>query len=148
MRSNKMEVLLVGTSQWSHRLAEFLEKRGYECIAVESAEEVRALFARRAISLVLGQLMPRDGWVSLLIDGVAGFPVNMYLCMKLEDKTLWLPAVKDGCSCWGSPALSPAELTQLLQQPRVQDRARGAQAAGSAESRRGNEKSKAFSAPF
>lgn len=94
-------------------LLDFLNKRGCRCAFAESRREARALLKAEPFELVLDAS-------SLLGDEplsgeIAGSNCTMFRCCRVENSTLWLPVLRGGEKCFGSPALRPREFAQTLE---------------------------------
>ena len=115
MADLKPRVLLIGeNAQGSSHLASRLEKRGCECRLATSSEEVFLMLRDHAFDLILGATSLRDGTLHSIMDLLEGSDTNLFYSYAVEDGCWWLPALRWGEKCFGSPALRPNEFVRLL----------------------------------
>lgn len=112
-----VDVLLVGESagSFSH-IVERLEKNGCRCRIANSYEEAQRLLTQETFELVLSVIAPRANAISLLADRLIGTHASVYYAQPVEDGCWWLPALRCGQRCFGTPALRPSEFAGLLGQ--------------------------------
>jgi DNA-binding NtrC family response regulator len=115
MNGNAPRALLAGENlSRSSCLVSSLQEMGVECISVASCGEAQALLETQAFDLVLSELCPPDGCAARLIQCLIGSSATMFYLFPVEDSCWWLPAVKQGQPCFGSPALRPHAFTEVL----------------------------------
>lgn len=109
-------VLLIGESDrsFSHIIRR-LEKHGCRCCFAGSYEQARELLARETFSLVLSVIPPRQNAISLLTDMLLGTEASIYYAQPVEDSCWWLPKLRQGVRCFGTPALRPSEFAAVLE---------------------------------
>jgi hypothetical protein len=119
-----VDVLLIGESvgSFSH-IVERLEKSGCRCRFANSYEEAQQLLADETFELVLSVIAPHANSISSLADRLVGTHASVYYAQPVEDGCWWLPALRLGQRCFGTPALRPSEfagvLGQLVQEVRT-----------------------------
>lgn len=78
--------------------------------------------------MVLTNTHLSDGTGWGLAMSLAGLPVSVFVCLPIEDGSLWLPTLEDGRICLGLPALLSSEFASSLEEmaarlhPEVQTR--------------------------
>lgn len=110
-----LRVLLIGESDrsFSH-ITRRLERHGCRCLFANSYEQAREILAQESISLVLSVIPPRENAMSLLTDMLLGTEASIYYAQPVEDSCWWLPALRQGERCFGTPALRPSEFATVL----------------------------------
>ena len=108
-------VLLIGESarSFSH-IALRLERHGCVCRFAESYEQARELIEKETFSLVLSVIPPRENAISQLTEKMIGTEASIYYAQPVEDSCWWLPALRQGERCFGTPALRPSEFANVL----------------------------------
>jgi len=115
MEDLKPRVLLIGESaQGCSLLSKRMEKRGCECNFVSSCLEALLRLDSQAFDLVLGPMRLRDGTLYSIIGFLEGSATTVFYSYAVEDGCWWLPALRRGQRCLGSPALRPSEFIVLL----------------------------------
>jgi hypothetical protein len=113
MSTKLVRVLLVGESaKGFSSLLQRLEKRGCECYVATSNLEATRLSVRHLFDLVL--CTDRMEGINALIASLIGSPTTLFSCYPVEDSCWWLPAVRHGEKCLGTPALRPSEFANVL----------------------------------
>lgn len=107
-------LLIVEHAQGSSHLASRLEKRGCECRLATSSQEVFLMLRDHTFDLILGATSLRDGTLHSMMDLLEGSGTNLFYSYAVEDGCWWLPALRRGQKCFGSPALRPNEFVRLL----------------------------------
>jgi|HubBroStandDraft_1064217.scaffolds.fasta_scaffold41372_3 hypothetical protein len=111
----KPRVLLIGESaQGSSYLASRLERRGCHCRLATSSEEVLAILRDDGFDIVLGAGSLLDQTLHSIMDILEGSGTSVFYSCAVEDGCWWLPALRWGEKCFGSPALRPNEFVALL----------------------------------
>jgi hypothetical protein len=113
MNHRCINVLLVGESaKGSSFLSRQLERHGCCCWFASSMQEALSLVDRHAFHLVLGTspMQQANPLLSLLGDS----DCNVFYSLPVEDGCWWLPLVRNGRKCLGTPALRPSEFVGLL----------------------------------
>ena len=115
MGFRKPRVLLIGeTINDSSYLAKRLEERGCECSFAKSYRESASLIRQREFDLVLSPGRLRDGSGYALIGQLSGSGTTLFYYYAVERGCWWLPALRGGQECFGSPALRSSEFVTAL----------------------------------
>ena len=115
MGFRKPRVLLIGeTINDSSYLAKRLKERGCECGFAKSYRESASLIRQREFDLVLSPARLRDGSGSALIGQLSGSGTTLFYYHAVERGCWWLPALRGGQECFGSPALRSREFVTVL----------------------------------
>jgi hypothetical protein len=115
LEPRRPKVLLIGeTPQGSSHLSKRLQGRGFECRFAFSHEEACSLLSAQGIDLVLSPLRLPGGSAFSLIALLEGSTTTLFYFEPVEDGCWWLPALRNGYNCFGSPALLPSEFVPLL----------------------------------
>ena len=80
-----------------------------------SSQEARALAAKQSFDLVLSEFGLRDGSSCPFTASLIGSNTTLLYSYPVEAGCWWLPAVKNGQSCWGCPAMRSAEFIGFLE---------------------------------
>jgi hypothetical protein len=127
MKDERLKALLIGESfLGSSHLAKHLQQRSCHCAYATSYETVRSLIQVRDFNLVLSPMRLRDESFFPLIDLLGGSDVTLFYCCPVELGGWWLPALRRGEGCFGSPALRPSEFVSALDEVLAQMRLSGA----------------------
>jgi hypothetical protein len=114
METRKPNVLLIGESAQGSSYLASLDKRGCECSFATSCREAFLLLRIREFDLVLSQMSLRDGTAYPLMSLLEGSTTTVFYSHAVEHGCWWLPALRRGEKCFGSPALRPREFVTLL----------------------------------
>jgi hypothetical protein len=115
MENRKPGVLLIGESrQGSSELSARMERLGCQCRFVSSCWEAQLVVRSRAFDLVLGPTRLPDGSLYSLMNLLEGSGASMFYSFAVEYGCWWLPALRRGQECFGSPALRSSEFMSLL----------------------------------
>jgi CheY-like chemotaxis protein len=115
MGFRKPRVLLIGeTINDSSYLAKRLEERGCHCSFAKSCQESASLLRQADFDLVLSSARLRDCGGAVLIDQLKGSGATLFYYYAVEQGCWWLPALRRGRECFGSPALRPTEFVTVL----------------------------------
>ena len=121
MESRKPSVLLIGeTAQGSSYLSIRMETRGCECSFASSCREAFLILRGRKFDLVLCPTTLRDGSLHSIMSLLEGSGTTVFFSCMVEDGCWWLPALRCGQKCFGSPALRPSEFVTLLDETNKQ----------------------------
>lgn len=108
-----VSVLLVGKSP---NLFSFiqgpLEKVGCQCYFAESPEEMGNLLSRTKLDIVLN--LNSEQSLCELIVLLAGLRVSVFHMLPVEEGCWWLPVIRNGEKCLGTPAFRPREFRGVL----------------------------------
>lgn len=115
MAANSPKVLLIA----EHRIGvSFLEAclNKWECEVhfVSSYKAATAFLSNEPFDLVLSQFRLRDGSSYPLAGLLVGSNTTLVYSYPVETGSWWLPAIKNGQSSWGSPAMRPSEFIVFL----------------------------------
>jgi CheY-like chemotaxis protein len=109
-------ILLIAASPLGvSSLVKRLNKWACEIHTCSSSQEARALVAKQSFDLVLSEFGLRGGSSCPLAASLIGTNATLLYSYPVETGCWWLPAVKNGQSCWGSPAMRPAEFIGFLE---------------------------------
>jgi hypothetical protein len=102
------------------------EKNACRCLFVHSYAEAKRLVQSRSFDLILSAIPPRNNAISSLAETLAGTRASVFYAHPVEDGCWWLPALRNGLQCFGTPALRPREFSSLLDQVVEEAQGRGA----------------------
>lgn len=125
-------LLIAGSPMGISFLAARLEKRACEIHFCSSCKEANGFVSNQRFDLVLGELRLWDRSSDPLAASLIGSRTTLVYSYPVETGCWWLPAVKNGQSCWGSLAMQPSEFIGFLDEILKEIRSR--QAASSEES--------------
>ena len=110
--TRKIKVLVVGDSP--HLFSSFrrLERLGCECHFAESHREVSALLSHTKLDIVLSLYTHQR--LSQMMALLAGRRVSMFYMLPVEEGCWWLPVLRNGENCLGTPAIRTTEFTYVL----------------------------------
>jgi len=119
MDSREARALLVGRRlSTDYRLLERVAKSGWTCAAAEAAQPAFELAGSKRFDLILSETNLPDGNFQDLMKLLAGSESSLYACMPVQDDCWWVPVIRNGQFCLGTPALRSREfceeLTQIL----------------------------------
>ncbi|HYB61536.1 MAG TPA: hypothetical protein VEH50_08665 [Methylomirabilota bacterium] len=116
MAPESPNILLIASSPLgTSSLVKLLNKWACEIHTCSSSHEARALVAKQSFDLVLSEFGLRDGNSCPLTASLIGTNATLLYSYPVEAGCWWLPAVKNGQSCWGSPAMRSAEFIGFLE---------------------------------
>lgn len=109
------KVLLIAESPMCVSFLEArLKKRACEIQFVSSCKEANASISSQRFDLVLSEFKLRDGSSCPLAASLVGSSTTLVYSYPVEAGCWWLPAIKNGQSCWGSLAMRPSEFIGFL----------------------------------
>jgi CheY-like chemotaxis protein len=109
-------ILLIAASPLGMRsLVKRLSRWACEIRTCSSSQEAKALVAKKSFDLVLSEFGLRGGSSCPLAASLIGSNATLLYSYPVEAGCWWLPAVKVGQSCWGSPAMRPADFIAFLE---------------------------------
>lgn len=115
MNDESIRVLLVGESRRSFfHLAKRLERLQCRCRTATSYPEAKRLIGEEKPDIVLSVVPAHQISVSMISKNLRGSKASFFYGHSVEDGTWWLPALRRGVECLGSPALRAAEFTGKL----------------------------------
>jgi len=113
MNSDCVKVLLLGESaKGSSYLLHRLRNWGCDCSVATSAAEARALVNDHTFQLILSTLPLRR--LDPLLDLLGESDCTVFFTCPVEDGCWWVPLLRHGQKCLGTPALLPSEFVALL----------------------------------
>lgn len=108
-------VLLVAeTLSGVSALASRLARLACEIQFAPSASAAVPLTERHPIDLILCEFRMRVGRFCPLVAALIGSPATLLYSYPVRTGCWWLPAVKNGQSCWGAPAMRSPEFIRFL----------------------------------
>ena len=115
MAATTPKILLIASSPMGVSfLAARLEKRACEIQFASSCQEASAFVSNQRFDLVLSELRMWDRSSDPLAASLIGSRATLVYSYPVETSCWWLPAVKNGRSCWGSLAMQPSEFIGFL----------------------------------
>lgn len=113
MNSDSVNVLVLGESaKGSSSLLRRLQNWGCDGSLATSTEEALALIGHHTFRLILSTL-PLHG-LDPLLGQLGESDCTVFFTCPVEDGCWWVPLVRHGQKCLGTPALLPSEFTELL----------------------------------
>lgn len=126
MASGMFNVLLIGmSSRGPSHLTKHLRKQGCQCEFASSCWEARSLLQSHHFDMVLSPMRLRDTSLFPLVELLEGSDVSLFYSCPVEVGSWWLPALRRGEKCFGSPALRPSEFVSALDEAIDEVRANG-----------------------
>jgi len=110
--TRKINVLVVGESPRLFSSFRRLERLGCECHFAESHREVSALLSHTKLDIVLSLYTQER--LSQMMALLAGLRVSMFYMLPVEEGCWWLPVLRNGENCLGTPAIHTTEFTYVL----------------------------------
>jgi DNA-binding NtrC family response regulator len=131
------KILLIATSPTGVSfLVARLKKWECEVHFASSYKEAHMFIGSKIYDLVLSEFRLSDGSSYPLTDLLIGSNTTLVYSYPVEAGCYWLPAVKNGQSCWGARAMRPGEFVAYLEEILKEIKSR--RAATSEESRAAN----------
>ncbi len=91
-----------------------LEQRGCICRLAASHEEAVRVIREDRFDLVLSQMTLGGSLSHPLMSLLEGSPTTLFFQLHVEDGSWWLPAIRNGQRCVGTPALHGREFMDVL----------------------------------
>jgi len=110
--TRKINVLVVGESPRLFSSFRRLERLGCECHFAESHREVSALLSHTKLDIVLSLYTQER--LSQMMALLKGLRVSMFYMLPVEEGCWWLPVLRNGENCLGTPAIHTTEFTYVL----------------------------------
>jgi hypothetical protein len=115
MDQGSIEILLLGeNADRPSYFSRWVENHGYHCWFARSTEDGLALLGRHAFRLILSTRPMRQ--TNPMVSQVGGSDCSVFYCYPVEDGCWWLPLMRHGQKCLGTPALRPCEFVNVLDQ--------------------------------
>jgi hypothetical protein len=109
----KVSILLVGESPHLFSfLQPPLEKIGCQCHFAESHQEVGKILSHTKLDIVLSLSTLQS--LSEMTAVLAGSRITMFHMLSVEERCWWLPVLRNGENCLGTPALRSTEFARVL----------------------------------
>lgn len=119
------KILLIAASPMGISfLATRLKKWACEICFASSCKEANAFVSNQRFDLVLSELRMWDRSSDPLAASLIGSRATLVYSYPVETGCWWLPAVKNGQSCWGSLAMRPSEFIGFLDEILTEIRSR------------------------
>jgi DNA-binding response OmpR family regulator len=120
---NGWKVLLLGAQRtWDYSLLAALKRWGCESSFATTPGSASKLFGEQEFDLVLSETRLSDSDGKNLLPRLAGSRASVFFFCPVEKSCWWLPILRRGKDCYGSPALRPvefaAELKSILRESR------------------------------
>jgi hypothetical protein len=109
--TRKINVLVVGESPRLFSSFRRLERLGCECHFAESHREVSALLSHTKLDIVLSLYTHER--LSQMMALLAGLRVSMFYMLPIEEGCWWLPVLRNGENCLGTPSIHTTEFTYV-----------------------------------
>ncbi len=111
--ARKVNVLLIGESSYLFSFCRSpLERAGCQCHFAESHEEISRLLRHTKLDIVLS-LKAHQG-LSAVMALLADSRVSMFYRLPVEEGCWWVPVLRNGENCLGTPAFRPSEFTSVF----------------------------------
>jgi hypothetical protein len=107
-------LLIAGSPMGISFLATRLKKWACEIHFASSCKEANAFVSNQRFDLVLSELRMWDRSCDPLAASLVGSNATLVYSYPVETGCWWLPAVRNGQSCWGSLAMRPSEFIGFL----------------------------------
>jgi hypothetical protein len=107
-------LVIAGNPKGISFLVARLKKRACDIHIASSCKEANTLVSSQQFDLVLSEFKLRDGSSYPLAASLVGSGSTLIYSYPLESGCCWLPAIRNGQSCWGSMAMRPSEFIGFL----------------------------------
>jgi hypothetical protein len=107
-------LLIAGSPMGVSFLTGRLKHWSCEIQYASSCKEAEAFVRNQQFDLILSEFRLRDGGPHRLADSLIGSRATLVYSYPVEAECWWLPAVRNGQSCWGSLAMRPSEFMGFL----------------------------------
>jgi len=113
--SSMIKVLLIGESpQLFFRCQKYLERNGCECEFAECEKSITKMLDQRQFDLVLNLHTTQGTRNPSLVELLSGLPTTLFYGLRVEVGYWWVPILRLGEECFGTPALRPGEFASAL----------------------------------
>lgn len=121
-----IRVLLVGEEPQECLVSRRLfERNGCQCHFAKSEGEVAELLIASEFDIVLSTHRISGGNLSRLVALLLGSRASLFYSLRVEEGYWWLPVLKLGKECLGTPAVRGGDFSYVLDQLLAQIRASG-----------------------
>ena len=117
-------LLIAGSPMGMSFLSARLKKLACEIHFASSCEEANGFVSNQQFDLVLSEFRLWDGSSYPLAALLVGSNTTLVYSYPVETGCWWLPAIKNGQSCWGSLAMRPSEFIGFLDESLKEIRSR------------------------
>jgi hypothetical protein len=115
--SGHVRVLLVGERpQEFFPSRQLAERNGCQCHFVKSRKEVTELQDLHKFDIVLGNFRIHGESIHWLAPLLAGSRANLFYSLRVEESYWWLPVLRLGKECLGTPAFRPGDFIRVFDQ--------------------------------
>jgi len=113
--SSMIKVLLIGDSpKLSFLCQKHLERNGCECEFADCEKSAWKMLGQRQFDLVLSLHTSQGTRSPILVELLSGLPTTLFYGLRVEVGYWWVPILRLGEECFGSPALRPGEFSSAL----------------------------------
>ena len=112
-----IRVLLVGEEPREFFLSrQLFERSDCQCHFAKSEQEIAQLLIATEFDIVLSTHRISGGSVHRLVALLSGSRATMFYSLRVEEGYWWLPVLRLGKECLGTPALRGGEFVHVLDQ--------------------------------
>jgi hypothetical protein len=112
---NNVEVLLVGDGCQAFSLSQrHLEKKDCRCHVAKSQGRLKDLVSQKQFDIVLTMLRIEGISTDWLGAALSGSRTSLFYMLPVEVGCWWVPVLRTGVDCLGSPALRHGEFFDVL----------------------------------
>jgi hypothetical protein len=110
-----VEVLLVGDGPQVFSLSQGqLERKGCRCHFAKSQRKLKELLNQKQFDIVLTMPRIEGGSTDWLGAALSGSRTTLFCVLPVEVGCWWVPVLRVGEECFGTPALRPREFSDAL----------------------------------
>lgn len=110
-----VEVLLVCDGRLAFSLSQrHLEKRGFRCHVAKSQRGLKDIVDQKKFDIVLAMLRIEGSSADWLGAALSGSRASLFYMLPVEVGCWWVPVLRTGVDCLGSPALRHGEFFDVL----------------------------------
>jgi hypothetical protein len=110
-----VEVLLAGDGRHAFSLPQrHLEKKGCRCHVAKSQRGLKDLVNHKQFDIVLAMLRIEGSSTDWLGAALSGSRASLFYMLPVEVGCWWVPILRTGVDCLGSPALRHGEFFDVL----------------------------------
>jgi hypothetical protein len=112
-----VRVLLVGEQPREFFLSrQLFERSDCQCHFAKSKREIAEMLIATEFDIVLSTHRISDGSIHQLVALLSGSRASMFYSLRVEEGYWWLPVLRLGKECLGTPALRGGEFVHVLDQ--------------------------------
>jgi hypothetical protein len=112
-----VRVLLVGEEPREFFLSrQLFERSDCQCHFAKSEREIAEMLIATEFDIVLSTHRISDGSIHQLVALLSGSRASMFYSLRVEEGYWWLPVLRLGKECLGTPALRGGEFVHVLDQ--------------------------------